>query len=99
MFIIELTYKVDVTEIDRHMAAHMSFVRKYYKSGHFVVSGRKIPRDGGIILSKGASREEVEAIAAEDPFCVHGLADARIIEFRVSQQADDLQSRFTSAPL
>jgi|SRR6187549_2885242 uncharacterized protein YciI len=99
MFIIELTYKVDVAEIDRHMAAHMAFVRKYYKSGHFVASGRKIPRDGGIILSRGDSREEVEAIAAEDPFCLRGLADARIIEFRVSQQADDLQSRFTTAPL
>jgi uncharacterized protein YciI len=99
MFIIELTYKVDVAEIDRHMAAHMVFVRKYYKSGHFVASGRKIPRDGGIILSRGDSREEVEAIAAEDPFCRRGLADARIIEFRVSQQADDLQSRFTTAPL
>jgi len=99
MFIIELTYKVDVAEIDRHMAAHMAFVRKYYKSGHFVASGRKIPRDGGIILSRGDSREQVEAIAAEDPFCLRGLADARIIEFRVSQQADDLQSRFTTAPL
>jgi uncharacterized protein YciI len=99
MFIIELTYKVDVAEIDRHMAAHMAFVRKYYKSGHFVASGRKVPRDGGIILSRGDSREQVEAIAAEDPFCLRGLADARIIEFRVSQQADDLQSRFTTAPL
>ena len=99
MFIIELTYKVDVAEIDRHMAAHMAFVRKYYKSGHFVASGRKIPRDGGIILTRGGSRAEVEAIAAEDPFCVHGLAEARIVEFRVSQQADDLQARFTGAAM
>ena len=99
MFIIELTYKVDVAEIDRHMAAHMAFVRKYYRSGHFVVSGRKIPRDGGIILTRGGSRAEVEAIAAEDPFCVHGLAEARIVEFRVSQQADDLQSRFGTAAM
>lgn len=93
MFIIELHYKTDLTQVDAHMKAHMAFLRKYYASGHFVMSGRKIPRDGGIIVAVGASREEIEAIAAEDPFCKHGLADVRIIEFRVSQRADDLQAR------
>ena len=29
------------------MGAHMKFVRKYYAAGNFLVSGRKIPRDGG----------------------------------------------------
>jgi len=93
MFIIELLYKADLTQIDAHMKAHMAFLRKHYASGHFVMSGRKIPRDGGIIMAVGASREEIEAIAAEDPFCTHGLADFRIIEFRVSQRADDIQAR------
>jgi uncharacterized protein YciI len=93
MFIIELHYKADLTQVDAHMKAHVAFLRKYYASGHFVMSGRKIPRDGGIIIAVGASREEIEAIAAEDPFCKHGLADFRIIEFRVSQRADDIQAR------
>jgi uncharacterized protein YciI len=93
MFIIELLYKADLTQIDAHMKAHMAFLRKYYASGHFVMSGRKLPRDGGIIMAVGASREEIEAIAAEDPFCKRGLADSRVIEFRVSQRADDLQAR------
>ena len=93
MFIIELQYKADLTQIDAHMKAHMAFLRKYYASGHFVMSGRKIPRDGGIIMAVGASREEIEAIAAGDPFCKRGLADFRIIEFRVSQRADDIQAR------
>jgi uncharacterized protein YciI len=93
MFVIELTYTAPLTQIDAHMAAHMKFLRKYYASGHFLVSGRKIPRDGGIILAVGTSREEVEAIAREDPFCIRGLADVRVIEFRVSQQADDVEHR------
>ena len=93
MFVIELTYTAPLAEIDAHMAAHMKFVRKYYASGHFVVSGRKIPRDGGIILAVGGSREEVETIAREDPFCVRGLAEVRVIEFRASQQADDIEQR------
>jgi uncharacterized protein YciI len=93
MFVIELIYKADLDEIDAHMTAHVRFLKKYYASGHFLVSGRKIPRDGGIILAVGKSRHEIEAIVKEDPFHVHGLADFRIIEFRASQRADDIQER------
>jgi uncharacterized protein YciI len=93
MFIIELIYKVDLDKIDAHMAAHMTFLRKYYASGNFLVSGRKIPRDGGIILAVGKSRRVIEAIVKEDPFVARGLADFRIMEFRASQRADDIQQR------
>jgi uncharacterized protein YciI len=93
MFVIELTYKAHLAEIDAHMAAHVIFLKKYYASGHFLVSGRKIPRDGGIILAVGQSRRQIEAIVEEDPFYKHGLADFRIIEFRASQRADDIQQR------
>lgn len=88
MFVIELIYKADLERIDAHMAAHVRFLKKYYASGNFLVSGRKIPRDGGIILAVGKSRGEIEAIVKEDPFHVHGLADFRIIEFRASQRAE-----------
>jgi uncharacterized protein YciI len=53
MFVIELIYKVDLAEIDAHMGAHVDFLKKYYASGHFLLSGRKIPRNGGIILAMG----------------------------------------------
>jgi len=93
MFVIELIYKVDLARIDAHMAAHVKFLKQYYASGHFLVSGRKIPRDGGIILAVGKSRADIEAIVEQDPFVVHGLADFRVIEFRASQRADDIQQR------
>jgi uncharacterized protein YciI len=82
MFVIELTYKADLAEIDAHMAAHVIFLKKYYASGNFLVSGRKIPRDGGIILAVGTNRQQIQTIVQEDPFVRHGLADFRIIEFR-----------------
>ena len=93
MFVIELLYKADLKRIDAHMGAHMKFLRKYYAAGNFLVSGRKIPRDGGIILAVGESRDAVEAIAKEDPFYTKGLADIRVIEFRASQRADDVPER------
>ena len=97
MFVVELIYKADLAAIDARMAAHVKFLKKYYASGHFLVSGRKIPRDGGIIVAVGKSRDEIEAIVREDPFCKEGLADVRIIEFRASQKADDIDARLARA--
>jgi uncharacterized protein YciI len=93
MFVIELMYKAELKNIDERMTAHVRFLKKYYASGHFLVSGRKIPRDGGIILAVGDSREEIERIIKEDPFHQLGLAEFRVIEFRASQRADDIQER------
>jgi uncharacterized protein YciI len=93
MFVIELTYKAPLAEIDAHMKAHVVFLKKYYAAGNFLVSGRQIPREGGIILALGESRQQIETIMNEDPFCQKGLADFRVIEFRASQRADDMPKR------
>ena len=93
MFVIELVYKAPLAEIDANMAAHVAFLNKYYAAGNFIVSGRKIPRDGGIIIAVGSSRSAIEAIVREDPFVVRALADFRVIEFRDSQRAKDIQKR------
>ena len=95
MFVIELIYKADLSEIDAHMKAHVAFLDKYYAAGNFLVSGRKIPRDGGIIVATGASRFEIEGLMADDPFVAHGLAEFRVIEFRASQRAADVPKRLT----
>jgi uncharacterized protein YciI len=93
MFVIELTYKADLAEIDAHMPAHVAFLKKHYAAGLFLVSGRKIPREGGIIVATGKSRDDIERIVQEDPFHRHGLADFRIIQFRASQRAADFPKR------
>jgi uncharacterized protein YciI len=93
MFVIELTYKATLAEIDANMAAHVHFLNKYYAAGQFLVSGRKIPRDGGIIVAMAKSRQQIEAIVRQDPFIERGLADFRIIQFRASQRADDMPKR------
>src|SRR5262245_35304266 len=97
MFVIELIYKADLAKIDAAMTDHVRFLKKHYAAGTFLVSGRKIPRDGGIILAVGPGRDAIEAIMREDPFCARGLADFRVIEFRVSQKAADVQRRIDLA--
>jgi uncharacterized protein YciI len=98
MFVIELLYTAPLSAIDARMRAHVAFLQKHYAAGSFLVSGRKIPRDGGVILAVG-DRAHIEAIMKTDPFVAHGLADVRIIEFRVSQRADDIQDRIRKATI
>ena len=93
MFIVELSYKAPLEQIDAQMRPHVAFLKKYYAAGNFLISGRQIPRTGGIIVAMADSRERIEAIMAEDPFCRQGLAEVRIIEFRASQRAEDIPGR------
>jgi len=97
MFVIELVYTADLDRIDACMKEHVAFLDQHYAAGTFLVSGRKIPRDGGIILAVGGDRAAIEAIVRQDAFVARGLATFRVIEFRASQRADDLQARIERA--
>lgn len=63
------------------------------------MSGRKVPRDGGIIVAVGANRADIEAIIKEDPFVIAGLADYRTVQFRASQRAPDVEARIAKREL
>jgi len=98
MYIVELNYVAPLSAIDEAMKAHVAFLNRNYAAGTFIASGRKIPRDGGIILATGTSRQAIEELMKQDPFCARGLATCRVIEFRVSQRTDDLKAKFDAEP-
>lgn len=94
MFIINLNYIAPLEKIDARMKEHMVFLNACYSEGLFIVSGRKIPRTGGIILAKGSSKEALEALMRNDPFIAHGLAEFEVIEFQASQSHPDFKRVF-----
>jgi uncharacterized protein YciI len=89
MFVLLLTYVRPLEEVDAVMRDHMRWVNEHYAAGRFVVSGRQIPRTGGVILARGDDRDEMEQIAASDPFVSGGVATCTVIQFRASQTAED----------
>ena len=74
------------------MAAHVRYLEKYYKADVFILSGRKVPRTGGIIIAQADSEEILEKIIAEDPFHQHRLAEFTITEFLASQSHPDIKA-------
>lgn len=81
MFLVMLTYKKSLVEVDKYLAEHRAFLEEGYKKDFFIVSGPKNPRIGGIIISQLKNREQLENILKQDPFTIHEITDYEIIEF------------------
>ncbi|GAA1510667.1 YciI family protein [Streptomyces albidochromogenes] len=90
MFVLELTYTAPVERVDELLAAHVEWLDAQYEAGVFIASGRKQPRDGGVILAVADDRARIEEIAAADPFTVAGVCAYRITEFVATKTAPAL---------
>jgi len=91
MFILSLTYIAPLEDADKHMEAHMAWVKAGYEQGLFLASGRKVPRTGGVILARG-ERAVLERMCADDPFTVHGIAEYEITEVAFTTVAAGFES-------
>jgi uncharacterized protein YciI len=80
MFIISLSYKKDISEVERFIESHIQFLDKYYTEKKFIFSGRKNPRTGGIILARNVEKDELIGIIQQDPFFQNEIADYDITE-------------------
>lgn len=88
MFIAILTYKKPLSEVDRFLAAHHEYLAQHYAVGDFTASGPQTPRVGGVIMIKAENRAAVDAIIAQDPFNIDGIADYQIVEFTPTMFCD-----------
>ncbi len=91
MFIISLNYKCPLEEVDKHLDAHVAYLKQEYANGNFIASGRKVPRTGGVILSNVKTRNALEAILAKDPFNQADIAEYDITEFIPSMVAEGFE--------
>ncbi|MGW2253333.1 YciI family protein [Kitasatospora sp. NPDC001660] len=91
MFVLELTYSAPLERIDAVLAQHVEWLNGHYADGTFLASGRKVPRDGGVILAAGSDRAAIEALVAGDPFVREGLTEYRITEFLATVTAPALE--------
>ncbi|WP_296993800.1 YciI family protein [Thalassospira sp. UBA1131] len=91
MFVVSLTYKVPLEQVDAHIEDHIAWLKQAYAKGMFLASGRKVPRDGGVILAKG-DRAALEDELTRDPFHQYDLADYHITEFDPVMVADGLEA-------
>jgi uncharacterized protein YciI len=92
MFIVSLSYKATLDEVDKHMAAHIDYVKAEFEKGNFVAAGRKVPRTGGLIFSTVESREALDEILMRDPFAIEDLVSFDITEMEVTRTSQGLEA-------
>jgi len=90
MFIVSLHYIVDLPTVDSHMDAHVARLKAGLADGWVLVAGRKVPRDGGILIVRG-EKADIEAKVATDPFVLNGVAEVTLTQFNPSFVADGLE--------
>jgi len=89
--VLLLTYVRPLAAVDALMREHVAWLDEHYAAGRFLVSGRRIPRTGGVIVARGDDRAEIEALVSSDPFVAAGVATCEVIRFRASQTAPGLE--------
>jgi uncharacterized protein YciI len=80
MFIVSLSYKKEIGEVEKFIEDHIQFLEKYYAEKKFIFSGRKKPRTGGIILVRDMDEDMLMDIIMQDPFYQNEVADYDITE-------------------
>lgn len=97
LFIILLDYLRPLSEVDAHLEAHRAFLTRHYAAGHFLLSGRKTPRTGGLILAKAQSLHDVTQWVSEDPFCQARVASYQIIAWEPTMASSTLSAGSVAA--
>ena len=92
MFIVNLTYIKPLDEVEKFLEKHIEFLNQYYTKGHFIASGRKNPRTGGIILMRAKNKEAVQEIITHDPFYQNEIAQYGVIEFEASKYCPEFET-------
>jgi uncharacterized protein YciI len=101
VFIAISMYLKPLEEVDRFYPEHFAWLEGHYASGHFLASGPRLPRIGGLIIARAESRGAFASILAEDPFEQNGLAKYEIFEFTPGtfpRRSSELEA-FLSKPL
>ncbi|MEL7231084.1 MAG: YciI family protein [Pseudomonadota bacterium] len=87
LFIVDLHYIAPFDQIDPLIEAHIAFLNINYACGHFIASGPKVPRTGGVILATAESLEALETLLQGDPFHKAKVAKYTITEFHPKMTA------------
>lgn len=85
MFVFILTYRRPLEIVEQHLEAHKEYLDRYYSNGTFLMSGRRNPRTGGVIICDAADKETARNIMQDDPFFKNEVAEYELIEFEPSK--------------
>ncbi|MGL4183192.1 YciI family protein [Enterobacter ludwigii] len=89
-----LTYIKPLEEVDAQMPGHVEWLKKDYSDGVFFSSGRRLPRNGGVILAKYENIESLKTRLNLDPFHKLNIAKTDFFPFEATMKSRLLEAIF-----
>ncbi|MDI6105205.1 hypothetical protein QLQ12_42135 [Actinoplanes sp. NEAU-A12] len=80
MFIVLLRFSENKAAAAEHMPGHQQWIRQGLDDQVFLLVGGIRPGLGGAVLAHETTLPELQRRVAEDPFVVHRVVDAEILE-------------------
>ncbi len=101
MFVLISRFQKPLEEVNRSFAVHSEWVQRNYESGRFLVSGRREPAIGGIIVARASNEQELRELLTADPYQQKGLAEYDIFAFEATEfpKRSSAFDTFASKPL
>ena len=101
MFVLISHFQKPFEEVNHSFALHSAWVQRQYEAGRFLVSGRREPLIGGIIVARAASEQELREVLNTDPYQQRGLAEYEIFPFEATEfpKRSSAFETFASAPM
>ena len=91
MFLVDMTF-VDLAKLTPELTEqHKGYLSKEYESGKLMFGGRKIPRTGGLLLSRHDNEAQLKEMLNADPFVVNGVVTFSITIFEPVMAAADFK--------
>ena len=72
---------VEKSQFDRHVPAHLAYVKNLVARGHQAQTGYWQDSAGGMLIFEAGSRQEAEAIVSADPLVVAGCVEYELHEW------------------
>lgn len=101
MYLLLVHYTQPMDKVNAVTPDHRAYLDRFYASGELLVSGRRNPPSGGVLVGHFKDRAAAEAFVANDPFFTAGVARYEIIEFAPVKRAPEVEAylKRVGAPL
>jgi uncharacterized protein YciI len=90
VFLILLRYVRPIEEVDALRPAHLEFLGKGFDEGRYVMAGRRVPPEGGVVIARGTDEAAVAELTEQDPYVVNGVAEYELVRFHVGLTEEGL---------
>ena len=95
MYLVDMVFN-DMDKITTALTgAHKLYLEQEYQSGKLMFGGRKVPRTGGLLISRHTSEDELKQVLDLDPFVRSGAVNYSITEFEAVMASSEFEHILT----